>query len=136
MKRIVMTLVAMGALMAFATQANAQVYFGYGGGGYGGYGQGGYGQGSYGGYGGNGYGYGAGWGQPGSYFGNGGHDFQPHWHVTQTPFGQQTWYGNGPHDLVPHQHSHTPWSYQGYSNTGAGPTTSFYSPQPYYFAPW
>jgi len=75
-------------------------------------------------------------GQFGSYYGNGGHDFQPHWHVTQTPFGANAWYGNGPHDLVPHQHSRTPWSYQGYSNTGAGPTTSFYNQRPYYFAPW
>lgn len=119
MKRIAMTVLTMCALMTFATQANAQG-FGYGGGGYGG----GYG------------GYGGGWGGFGSYFGNGGHDFQPHWHATQTPYGTAQWYGNGPHDAVPHHHTKTPWSYQGYSNTGAGPTTSFYSPQPYYFAPW
>lgn len=133
MKRIVMTLVAVCALMAVGTQANAQGY----GGGYGGGGcsNGGYG-GGYGnrGYGGGGYGGGYGGGS-GSYFGNGGHDLQPHGHVTQTPYGQSSWYGNGPHDLVPHQHSRTPWSYQGYSNTGAGPTTSFYNQQPYY-APW
>lgn len=87
-------------------------------------------------------GYGAGYGgyngyfPNNSYYGNGGHDFQPHWHATQTPYGTQAWYGNGPHDVVPHQHSQTPWSYQGYSNTGVGPTTSYYSPQPYYVAPW
>lgn len=116
MKRIAITLVAVFALAAFGTQAKAQVFGGY--------------------WGGGGYGIGYGSGAFGSYFGNGGHDFQPHWHVTRTPFGASGWYGNGPHDLVPHQHSRTPWSYQGYSNTGAGPTTSFYRPQPYYFAPW
>ena len=86
------------------------------------------------GYGGGGFGYGG--GQYGSYYGNGGHDYQPHWHTTQTPFGQSAWYGNGPHDFVPHEHTHSPWSYQGYSNTQAGPTTSYYNQQPYYFAPW
>lgn len=121
MKRIAAILLAVGALMVFAPESKAQGYFG----------SPGYGSGTYGGY-----GYGGGWNPYGSYFGNGGHDFQPHWHITQTPFGPNIWYGNGPHDLVPHQHSHTPWSYQGYSNTEAGPTTSFYSPQPYYFAPW
>jgi hypothetical protein len=76
-------------------------------------------------------------GRHGSYFGNGGHDYQPHWHVTQTPFGARAWYGNGPHDFVPHQHSYSPWSYRGYSNTGAGPTTSFYPRhRQYYYAPW
>ena len=129
MKRIAMILVAMCALVTLATPAKAQCNNRYGGGGYGGYGYAG------GGYGGQGYG-GGGWGQSSSYFGNGGHDYQPHLHVTQTPFGPSAWYGNGPHDLVPHQHSQTPWSYQGYSNTGAGPTTSFYSQQPNYFAPW
>ena len=135
MKRIAMTLVMMCALIGLGTQASAQCGsrmggFGYSGGGYGGYGySGGYG------YGGGGYG-GGGYGQPGSYYGNGGHDLQPHGHVTQTPYGPSTWYGTGPHDLVPHQHSRTPWSYQGFSNTGAGPTTSFYNQQPTYFAPW
>jgi len=83
-----------------------------------------------------GFGYGGYGGQYGTYFDNGGHDYQPHWHMTQTPYGPNAWYGNGPHDFVPHEHSRTPWSYEGYSNTGAGPTTSYYSPQPYYFAPW
>ena len=140
MKRIAVVLVMMCTLVAFATPANAQCYRGYGGGGYsgggyngGGYNGGGYNVGSYGvgGYGGINQG-----GSFGSYFGNGGHDLQPHLHATQTPFGQNLWYGNGPHDLAPHQHSVTPWSYQSYSNTGAGPTTSFNSPQPYYVAPW
>ena len=132
MKRLAMTLVAMGALMAFSMQANAQDYGGYGFG-WGGYGNnGGYGGGYGGGFGG---GYGGGYGAS-SYFGNGGHDLQPHGHVTQTPYGQYSWYGNGPHDLTPHQHSRNPWSYQGYSNTGAGPTTSFYNQQPTYYSPW
>ncbi len=141
MKRIVMALVAVCALTAWGTQASAQCRRGFAGPAYGGYGggYGGYG-GGYGGYGGGysgGYGgYSGGNGQTSSYFGNGGHDSQPHWHVTQTPYGPSTWYGNGPHDFVPHQHSQSPGSYQGYSNTGAGPTTSFYNPQPYYFAPW
>ncbi len=139
MKRIAMTVVALCVLLALTTQAKAQSYGSYGYGGYGiGYGNvyrnGGYGYGGYG-YGG-GFGGGIGWGQSRSYFGNGGHDFQSHWHVTQNPYGNYSWYGNGPHDLVPHQHSQNPWSYQGYSNTGAGPTTSFYNQQPYYFAPW
>ena len=165
MKRIAVVLVMMCTLVAFATPANAQCYRGYGGGGYsgggyngggyngggysgGGYNGGGYNGGGYngGGYNGGGYNvgsYGVGGygginqgGSFGSYFGNGGHDLQPHLHATQTPFGQNLWYGNGPHDLAPHQHSVTPWSYQSYSNTGAGPTTSFSSPQPYYVAPW
>jgi len=129
MKRIAIALAMICGLMAFAAPAMAQCHRGYGGGGYGAYGGGG-------GYGGNGFGGGGPGGSYGSYFGNGGHDYQPHWHVTQTPFGQNTWYGNGPHDAAPHQHTSTPWSYQGYSNTGAGPTTSIYNPQPYYFAPW
>ena len=141
MKRISTALVMMCALIVFATPAKAQCHRGYGGGGYR-YGGGGYSVSVYGGgYGGGGYsggGYGgiSQGGSFGSYFGNGGHDLQPHWHATQTPFGQNLWYGNGPHDLAPHQHSVTPWSYQSYSNTGAGPTTSFNSPQPYYVAPW
>ena len=114
MKRIAMTLVAMCALITFSTQAKAD-HYGYRGSGYGG-----------------GYGY----GQPSTYFGNRGHDLQPHMHVTQTPFSPNIWYGNGPHDLAPHQDSRTPWSYQGYSNTGAGPTTSFYNQQPTYYSPW
>ena len=91
MKRIAMTLVILCALMGFGTQASAQCGsrmggYGYSGGGYGGYGYGG--------------GYGGGYGQSSSYFGNGGHDFQPHGHVTQTPYGASTWYGIGPHDFA------------------------------------
>jgi hypothetical protein len=76
-------------------------------------------------------------GRYGSYYGNGGHDYLPHWHITQTPYGPRAWYGNGPHDYVPHQHSYSPRSYQGYSPTWSGPTTSFYPRYPqYYYAPW
>ena len=128
MKRIAMTLLALCAFAGIAAQAKAHDCDGYGGGGFRGYG-----------YGGGGYGYGGGGGgggQFGTYFGNGGHDYQSHLHVTRTPFGQSAWYGNGPHDSAPHQHSRTPWSYQGYSNTGAGQTTSFYNTQPYYYSPW
>lgn len=132
-KFLLTSVMALAVCLGFqGATAQAQWGGGYSYPGYGGYGygNGGYG---YGGYGGGGFG---GQGQFGSYYGNGGHDFQPHWHVTQTPFGANAWYGNGPHDAMPHQHTRTPWSYQGYSNTGAGPTTSFYSPQPYYYAPW
>ena len=132
MKRIAMTLLALCAFAGIAAQAKAQDCNAYGGGGFRGYG---YGGGSYGG-GGYGYGGGGGGGQFGTYFGNGGHDYQSHLHVTRTPYSQSAWYGNGTHDYVPHQHSRTPWSYQGYSNTGAGQTTSFYNTQPYYYSPW
>jgi len=121
------SVLAMGVCFGLQESAQAQWGGGYNRAGYGGYG---YGRG-HSAYGGGGFGT-----QFGSYYGNGGHDYQPHWHATQTPYGPNVWYGNGPHDFVPHQHSRTPWSYQGYSNTGAGPTTSYYNPQPYYFAPW
>lgn len=128
----VAAIIGIGLLTLAPSSANAQWggYSDYSGSGYGwpgGYG----GQVRYNGYGGQS----AFGGYRGSY-GNGGHDFQPHWHSTQTPFGQRNWYGNGPHDFVPHQHSRTPWSYQGYSDTGAGPTTSYYRNRRYYFAPW
>ena len=98
----------------------------------------GYGYGWPGGNGGQG-GYGGGFGGQGgysSYYGNGGHDYQPHWHTTQTPFGNSQWYGNGPHDFRPHQHTRTPYSYQGYSSNPWSSTQSYYPQQPYYFAPW
>lgn len=78
----------------------------------------------YGSYYGSGYGsyYGSGYG---SYYGNGSHDYQPHWHSTQTPYGSYNWYGNGPHDAAPHQHTVTPFGTQSYSQTQSGPTTSF-----------
>lgn len=71
-----------------------------------------------------------------SYYGNGGHDFVPHWHQTQTPFGSYSWYGLGGHDFQPHVHTQTPYSYQGYSFSPWGATQSYYSPSPYYFSPW
>ena len=106
------------------SQANAQGFGGYPGG-YGGYYQGGaYG----GGYAGTGYGY----------YGNGGHDFQPHWHTTNTPFGSFAWYGNGAHDLRPHEHTVSPYGgYRGYSPSPfGGVTTSYYSSTPYIYVPW
>lgn len=143
MRRILHALVAavigVGFFTLVPSPANAQWggYGDYSGSGYGwsgGYG----GQGRYAGYRGN-----DGYGGNGGHYRTGGHDYQPHGHTTQTPYGQNNWYGNGPHDFVPHQHSRTPWSYQGYSDTGAGPTTSHYrpqrrhcNPQPYYDAPW
>jgi hypothetical protein len=114
MKMIAVTTLAAAALVAGTSTADAQ--WGYG---YGSYGYGGYGYGSY-----------------GSYYGNGGHDFQPHWHTTQTPFGGYAWYGNGPHDHVPHQHTYSPWSYQGYNPTASGYTQSYYPRYPGYYAPW
>jgi hypothetical protein len=101
-----------------------------------GFGYGGYGQAFVGGYGG---GYGGGCAAPGyNYYGNGGHDFQPHWHTTQTPFGSFAWYGNGLHDYQPHEHSHSAYGgYQGYSpNPFGGVTTSYYPSTPYVFMPW
>jgi len=146
------------ALFAFGTApAKAQGYGGYCGGGgygqgygggysqgYGGYSQGygGYGQG-YGGYG-QGYsgysqGYGGGYNAPSTnYYGNGGHDFQPHWHTTQTPGGSFAWYGNGAHDLQPHEHTQSAYGgYRGYSPSPfGGTTTSYYNSTPYIYMPW
>ena len=65
-------------------------------------------------------------------YGNGAHDYQPHWHRTNTPFGPAYWYGNGPHDYRPHHHSVSPWGgVRSYSLTPFGPTTS-YNGLPYY----
>jgi hypothetical protein len=59
-------------------------------------------------------------------FGNGMHDYQPHWHRTDTAYGSVYWYGNGPHDFVPHQHSVSPWGgVRSYSYTPFGPTRSY-----------
>ena len=85
------------------------------------------------GYGDYGGGYGGGYG---SYYGNGGHDYEPHWHTTQTPYGYSAWYGNGPHDYVPHQHSYTPYSYQSHNPTWSGFTQSHHPRYPSYYAPW
>lgn len=66
---------------------------------------------------------------PGSFyggFGNGAHDFAPHWHQTNTPFGPTAWYGNGLHDVLPHHHSISPWGgVSSYGITPYGPTTSY-----------
>jgi len=109
----------------------------YGGGGYGqGYGGGGYGQGYGGGY---GQGYGGGYGVPTQqYYGNGGHDYQPHWHTTQTQVGSFAWYGNGAHDLQPHEHTNSTYGgYRGYSPSPfGGVTTSYYNSTPYTYMPW
>ena len=130
-------------LLAFgATSAKAQGYGGYHGQGYGGdyYGQGYYSQG-YRGYYSQGYRghYGKGYGVPSTrYYGNGGHDFQPHWHTTQTPAGSFAWYGNGAHDLQPHEHTNSPYGgYRGYSPSPfGGVTTSYYPSTPYTYMPW
>jgi hypothetical protein len=66
------------------------------------------------------------------YYGNGGHDVTPHWHKTLTPWGPRYWYGMGAHDFRPHAHSYDWRGYRGYSMTPWGPTTSYYSPSPYY----
>jgi hypothetical protein len=71
-------------------------------------------------------------------YGNGAHDFVPHWHRTNTPFGSVYWYGNGPHDYLPHNHSVSPWGgVRSYSATPFGPTKS-YNGFPYYggYAPY
>jgi hypothetical protein len=130
---------ATGLLALGTTPAKAQ---GFGGGYYGGgYGQsygGGYGQG-YGGYYGGAGGYGQGYGVPTrQYYGNGGHDFQPHWHTTQTPAGSFAWYGNGAHDAQPHEHTQSAYGgYRGYSPSPfGGVTTSYYNSTPYTYMPW
>jgi hypothetical protein len=59
-------------------------------------------------------------------YGNGLHDYLPHWHRTDTPFGSAYWYGNGPHDFLPHHHSVSPWSgVRSHSFTPFGPTRSY-----------
>jgi hypothetical protein len=59
-------------------------------------------------------------------YGNGPHDYVPHWHQTNTPFGPTYWYGNGPHDYLPHDHSVSPWGgVRSYSYTPFGPTKSY-----------
>lgn len=124
---------AVGGVLGLGTSsANAQGC-GYPGGGYGGYSGGGYG--GYGGYSGGGYAS----SNPGiNYYGNGGHDFQPHWHTTQTPVGSFGWYGNGAHDLQAHEHTQSAYGgYQGYSPSPfGGVTTSYYNSTPYTYMPW
>lgn len=115
-------MIAVGSALGWASPAKAQGFGGYPGGYYGGGSGGGYG------------GYGPGF----SYYGNGGHDLQPHWHTTQTPFGWFAWYGNGAHDLQPHEHTHSPYGgYRGYSPSPfGGVTTSYYNSTPYIYMPW
>jgi hypothetical protein len=86
-----------------------------------------------------GYGYfpGGGYGVPSySYYGNGGHDFQPHWHTTQTPIGSFSWFGNGTHDFQPHVHNQTPYGITSYSGGPFMQTQSYSPPTPYTFMPW
>jgi hypothetical protein len=83
-------------------------------------------------YGGGGYG-----GAPGfNYYGNGGHDFRPHWHTTQTPFGSFSLYGTGRHDFRPHVHTQTPYGITGYSGGRYHQTQSYSPPTPYIYRPW
>ena len=65
-------------------------------------------------------------------YGTGAHDYAPHWHRTDTPFGTAYWYGNLLHDYLPHHHSVSPWGgVRSYSITPLGPTKS-YNGFPYY----
>ena len=93
-----------------------------------------------GGYSGGGYsggGFGGGYGVPNSrYYGNGGHDFQPHWHTTRTPFGSFQWFGNGRHDSRPHEHSQTPYGIKSYNGGRFSDTRSYSPPTPYTYRPW
>ncbi len=118
-------MIAVGSVLA-SSPAKAQGFGGYPGGFIGGPLGGGY----YGGYGAYNPGF--------SYYGNGGHDFQPHWHTTQTPFGSFAWYGNGAHDLLPHEHTNSPYGgYRSYSPSPfGGVTTSYHTSTPYIYMPW
>jgi len=144
LRNAALTGILAAGLLAFTTSpAKAQ---GYGcGRGYGGYGQGyggysqGYGGGYYGGgYSGQGYGGGYGGAPTTGYYGNGGHDYQPHWHTTQTPVGSFNWYGNGAHDAQAHEHTQSAYGgYRGYSPSPfGGVTTSYYNSTPYTYMPW
>ncbi len=71
------------------------------------------------------------------HYGVGRHDLTPHWHQTQTPFGNVYWYGNGLHDLVPHHHSHNRWGgVRSYSYTPFGRTKSYNGYPSYYRNPY
>ena len=109
---------ATGLLTYGTTQAQAQ---GYGGGYYGGgsgYGGGGYGVPTY------------------NYYGNGGHDYQPHMHTRQTPFGTSSYYGLGRHDFRPHGHQQTPYGITSYNGGYYSNTRSYSPPTPYGYMPW
>jgi hypothetical protein len=83
------------------------------------------------------YGPAPGYGVPGTvYYGNGGHDYQPHWHTRQTPFGSYSYYGQGGHDFRPHAHVQTPYGVTSYSNGRFSSTQSYSPPAPYVFRPW
>ena len=71
-----------------------------------------------------------------SYYGNGGHDYQPHLHTRQTPFGGSSYYGLGRHDFRPHGHVQTPYGITSYSNGFLGNTQSYSPPAPYIYQPW
>lgn len=115
---ILTSVVLLGGLLSVGTSlANAQGY-GYGGGYPGGYSGGGYAVPSY------------------NYYGNGGHDFQPHMHTRQTPFGSYSYYGMGRHDFRPHDHVETPYGITGYSNGRFASTQSYSPPSPYIYWPW
>lgn len=66
------------------------------------------------------------------YYGNGGHDFAPHYHQYDTPYGSYSYYGNGLHDLVPHDHVYVNpgyyGGYSGYSTPYDGYSSGYYSP--------
>ncbi len=116
-------LLSVGGVLGLGASPAKAHDFGYGGGGYYG-GGGGY-------YGGGGY------GVPSySYYGNGGHDFQPHWHTRQTPFGSYSYYGLGAHDFRPHAHVQTPYGITSYSNGLFGSTQSYAPPAAYIYRPW
>lgn len=81
--------------------------------------------------------YGGGYSVPGQvYYGNGGHDFQPHWHTRQTPFGGYSYFGLGRHDFRPHAHVETPQGITSYSNGRFSSTQSYAPPAPYVYRPW
>lgn len=132
-------LLALGSILGFGIPAaKAQGYGGYSDGYVAGYGHGhhgGYGHGHHGGHGHGDNGHGA---PPRRYYGHGGHDFRPHWHTTQTPFGAFVWYGNGAHDFQPHEHTRSAYGgYRGYSPSPfGGVTTSYYTSTPYLDMPW
>ena len=117
---------AFGSVLGLGSSSAKAQGFGHHhhGGGY----RGGYSRGYGGGY------YGGGYAVPSySYYGNGGHDYQPHGHTAQTPYGGYSYYGNGAHDFVPHGHVQTPYGITGYN--GGYPYTQSYSP-PTPYMPW
>lgn len=128
---------ATGLLALGTNPAKAQQYGGYGPGYYGGgYGRA-YGPSPYGGgYGPSPYG-GGGYAVPSySYYGNGGHDFQPHLHTRQTPFGTYSYYGLGRHDFRPHAHVETPYGITSFNGGYFSNTQSYSPPAPFLYRPW